>query len=126
MGANNDDFLVTAKDLATLEKLAQFMKEARQITVTTLSQDEALEKFNCKTESGPPHNFQHEGLKIAKLATGGLHLAHPKIITNLLNDNGMDGANSTSVPNAKGADLSKRKENENTVDVKSIKALLEH
>ena len=118
MEANNDDFLATAKNLKTLEKLAQPMKDAWQITVTTLSQDEAIEKFNGKTESGPPHSFQHVGLKITKLTRNGLHLSNPKIITNLLKENDMDGANSTSVPYVKSADLSKRKNNENTVDTK--------
>ena len=78
MKANNDDFLVTAKNLETLEILAQPMKDAWQITVTTLSQNEAIENFNGKTESGPPYSFQHVGLKITKLASNGLHLSNPK------------------------------------------------
>ena len=64
MEANNDDFLVTAKNLETLENLAKPMKDAWQITVTTLSQNAAIEKFNGKNECGPPRSFQHVGLKI--------------------------------------------------------------
>ena len=53
MEANNDDFLVTAKNLETLEKLAQPMKEARQITVTTLSQNAATEISTEKRKVDP-------------------------------------------------------------------------
>lgn len=50
MEAKTDNFLVIAKDEATLKKLAQRMINAWQVTVTTLLQEEALEKCTRKNK----------------------------------------------------------------------------
>lgn len=57
-------------------------------------------------------------MKISKLPANGLHLSYPKIITNLLKQHDTDEANSTSVPDVKSSDLSKKRANANTVYVK--------
>ena len=77
----------------------------------------SIEK-NGKNERSPPDSFQHVGLKMKRLSTGGIKISNPKIITKILKEKGLDGSNSTSVPYFINADLTKRKENESTVDTK--------
>lgn len=64
MEASNDDFLISAKDMETLEKFQKPLLEAWKIPFTTLTHDEALVKYSSKPESGPTNTFQHVGLKI--------------------------------------------------------------
>ena len=61
----------------------------------------------------------HVGLKITRLSSGGIKISNPKIITKLLKEKEMDGSNSVSIPYVINADLSKRKENESTVNNKA-------
>lgn len=64
-------------------------------------------------------SFQHVGLKITKLATGGLKISNPKIIQRLLVDHGLTDCNPTTLPYTISADLSARKPNEATADKKA-------
>lgn len=95
--ASNDDFLTTAKDMEKIEELQKPLLEEWQITITTLTYDEPLEKYNPKTEGGPPNIFQHVGRNITRQQDGCIHLSNYKIITKILQKNDVAKANPTSV-----------------------------
>ena len=80
MEADNDDFFVIAPTLEDLDNLARPLEEAWQIKRKTLMAGDSIEK-NGKNESGPPDSFQHVGLKITRLSTGGIKISNPKKIT---------------------------------------------
>ena len=50
---------------------------------------ESIEKGG-KNERGPPDSFQHVGLKITRLTTGGIKISNPKIFTKILKEKGLD------------------------------------
>ena len=117
MEADNDDFLVIAPTIQDLCNLAKPLEQAWQITKQTLTPEEFIEK-NATNETGPPNSFQHVGLKITRLSSGGIN-QQPDNNTKLLKEKEMDGSNSVSIPYVINADLSKRKEGESTVDNKA-------
>ena len=77
MEADNDDFLVIAPTIEDLDKLAKPLEQAWQITKQTLTPEESIEK-NATNETGPPNSFQHVGLNIRRLPSGGKKNQQPE------------------------------------------------
>ena len=79
MEADNDDFFISAPTDTDLDNMAKPFIEAWQVTSQKLDHGKSIEK-TARREHGPPQSFQHVGLKIARLQSGGITLSNPKII----------------------------------------------
>ena len=83
MEADNDDFCMSAPTDTDLDNLEKPFIDAWQVTSQKLDHGIYIEK-SARKEHGPPQSFQHVGLKIARLKSGGIKLSNPKIIENIL------------------------------------------
>ena len=108
MEADNDDLFISAPTDTDLDNLEKPFIDAWQVTTQKLDHGISVEK-SARTEHGPPQSFQHVGLKIARLQSGGIKLSNPKIIERILQEKGMDSANPICVPYVINADLTARK-----------------